>query len=423
MQIATDAKATYRDVFAIAEFRALFGADLVSLLGDMLATVVVTYLLFERTGSPLIASLGLAIDYVPWLVGGPLLSAWADRFPPRTVLVGCDVVRAVLIALAAIPGIPLALAGLFILGAAMLGPPFDSTVSGVTVDVLPGDTYAVGSSIRSMVHQTSMIVGFLAGGALLLFVGSSTALLLDALTFAVSAVLIRFGLKYRPAPAATGKDTDGDAVERRTVWRDTFAAARVLAGRRDLRVPLLLFILGPLCTVAPIALAAAWSDEMGRGPETVGLTMTVVAVGGLLGSFVLGRFVGPGHRERLLGPLTVAAGLTLTPLLLRPPVPVALALFTLSGALAGVGFVARAMLGRALPEDMRSRGFGLAMSLGYGTQMAGIVGVGALASLWEPHLALAAVGAIAFLATVPLLVPAHSLARALEPEPEPAPAV
>lgn len=409
MHMATDAKATYRDVFAIREFRALFGADLVSLLGDMLATVVVTFLLYERTGSPFIAALGLAIDYVPWLVGGPLLSAWADRFPPRRVLVTCDLIRAALIALAAIPGTPLALVGLCILGAAMLGPPFDSTVSGVTVDVLPGDTYAVGSSIRSMVHQSSMIVGFLAGGALLLVVDSSTALLLDALTFAVSAVLIRYGVKHRPA--AVREQGDG---ARPAVWRDTLAAARVLASRPQLRVPLLLFMLGPLCTVAPIALAAAWADEMGSGPETVGLTMTAVAVGGLLGSFFLGRFVGPGRREQLLAPLTVAAGLMLTPLALRPPVPVALALFTLSGALVGVGFVARTMLGRALPEDMRARGFALVMSTGYGIQLAGIVGVGALASLWAPHQTLGVVGVVAFLVTVPLLRPARALVTAPE---------
>ncbi len=68
MQTATEAKATYRDVFAISEFRALFAADLVSLLGDMLATVVVTYLLFERTHSPFIA----ALEADEW-VGRPIV--------------------------------------------------------------------------------------------------------------------------------------------------------------------------------------------------------------------------------------------------------------------------------------------------------------------------------------------------------------
>ncbi len=79
--------ATYRDVFAVGEFRAVFLADLLSLLGDQIAAVAVAVLVYERSGSPLLSALGYATAYVPWLLGGPFLAAWAERFPARRVLV------------------------------------------------------------------------------------------------------------------------------------------------------------------------------------------------------------------------------------------------------------------------------------------------------------------------------------------------
>ena len=42
-------KATFRDVFAIAEFRALWLAQLLSVAGDQLARVAMTVLVYDRT--------------------------------------------------------------------------------------------------------------------------------------------------------------------------------------------------------------------------------------------------------------------------------------------------------------------------------------------------------------------------------------
>src|SRR4051812_20081333 len=81
--------ASYRDVFAVPEFRTVFLADLLSLIGDQIAAVALAVLLYQGSGSPLVAALGYATAYVPWLIGGPLLAAWAERRPGRNVMVGC----------------------------------------------------------------------------------------------------------------------------------------------------------------------------------------------------------------------------------------------------------------------------------------------------------------------------------------------
>ena len=99
--------ARYRDVFAVAEFRALFAAHLLSVIGDQFARVALTVLVFARTGSAALTALTYALTFLPAIVAGPLLSGLADRYPRRTVMVVADVARAALVAVMAVPGVPL----------------------------------------------------------------------------------------------------------------------------------------------------------------------------------------------------------------------------------------------------------------------------------------------------------------------------
>src|SRR5438045_9244249 len=95
--------AGFRDVLGVAEFRALFAAQLVSVTGDQLARVALSILVYDRTNSPGWAALTYALTFLPDLVGGPLLSGLADRYPPRTVMAAADVLRAVAVTVMAIP--------------------------------------------------------------------------------------------------------------------------------------------------------------------------------------------------------------------------------------------------------------------------------------------------------------------------------
>src|SRR5690348_3764343 len=94
-------RATFRDVLAIPEFRALYIAQLLSVAGDQLARIAVAVLVYSRTGSALLTGLSYAASYLPWVIGGPLLSGYADRMPRRTVMIASDLARAGLVAIMA----------------------------------------------------------------------------------------------------------------------------------------------------------------------------------------------------------------------------------------------------------------------------------------------------------------------------------
>ena len=84
--------ATYREVFAVAEYRVLFAAGELSWVGDYFARVAITVLIFSDTGSVLLSAAGFATSYLPWVAGGPVLAALAERYPYRHVMLVCDVV-------------------------------------------------------------------------------------------------------------------------------------------------------------------------------------------------------------------------------------------------------------------------------------------------------------------------------------------
>src|SRR5215218_10303539 len=252
---APERAATFREVFAVREFRPLFGTFLLSTAGDELARVALTVLVYQRTSSPLLSALTFAIGHLPWLLGGPFLSTIADRFPRHRVLIGTDMARAVVLAGMAIPGTPLpVLLGLLFL-VSLCAPPFESARSALMADVLDGDRYAVATSLTNITLQLAQVVGFLAAGALVTVLSPSAALLIDSATFVVSALWLGLGLKRRPAPIGDGGP--------RSVWRDTGAGLRLIR-----RSPRLLAIMGVLWvatmfTYASEGVAAPLVEELG----------------------------------------------------------------------------------------------------------------------------------------------------------------
>ena len=64
-----------------SEFRALFLANVVSMLGNVVAEVALTVLVYEQTRSPALAASVMALSFLPYLLGGTLLGAAADRLP------------------------------------------------------------------------------------------------------------------------------------------------------------------------------------------------------------------------------------------------------------------------------------------------------------------------------------------------------
>ncbi len=369
--------ATYREVFGVREFRFLFAAHLLSLVGDELARLALTVLVYDATDSSFLAAATFGISYAPWVLGGPFLAAFADRLRRRSVLVGTDLVRGLVVASLVIPGLPLWVMVGLLFGASLLAPPFESARSALMPDVLEGDRYAVGTSVTNISSQVAQVLGFVGGGALVLAISARGALLVDAATFLVSAALVRWGVKDRPPSASQS----GAAT---SLWRETVDGLRLLTSDRLLlRIVALLWV-GQLFVTAPEGIAAPFVEGFGYGSLGIGLFLAANPVGLVIGGIVIGRMCPPDIRERLTYPLAVLSMLPLIAAGLVDNFPVVLALFVLSGFGASYIIPLNVTFVRAVPSAFRGRAFGVAVSGLFACQGLAIVGAGAAAEQISP---------------------------------------
>jgi MFS family permease len=398
--------ATFREVFAVREFRPLFGTFLLSTAGDELARVALTVLVYQRTSSPLLSAMTFAIGHLPWLLGGPLLSALADRLPRHRVLIAADMTRAGLLALMAIPGTPLPVLLALLFLVSLCAPPFESARSALMADVLEGDRYAVATSLTNITLQLAQVVGFLAAGALVAVLSPSAALLIDGLTFAVSALWLAAGLKRRPAPVAEGGDG------KRSLWQDTGDGLRLI--RRSPRLLAIMGVLwiGTLFAYASEGVAAPLVGELGHRTTAIGVLLAANPLGVTIGGLVVARLVSPDRRERLVVPLVV---LSLAPILaaglvavLAEPGELAFALVVGLLFVSGLGaswlIPLNVSFVQAVPGAFRGRAFGVAVSGLYGVQAIGALLAGLGAERVSASGVLALSGGVGLLAVAPALV-------------------
>jgi hypothetical protein len=162
---APEARSSYREVFAIGEFRALWSAQVLSFAGDQFAQVAIAILVYGRTHSPFLTALAYALTYLPPIAGGPLLSGLADLFPRRRVMIVCDLLRIGTVGLMAVPGLPFTALCVLLFCTVLTGVPFSSARAALMPDVLPGDKFVLGSAIGNITFQASQILGFVAGAA------------------------------------------------------------------------------------------------------------------------------------------------------------------------------------------------------------------------------------------------------------------
>ncbi|MFI7578471.1 MFS transporter [Micromonospora sp. NPDC049497] len=391
-----DRPATFRDVFAVREFRVLFASFGVFLIGETVKMLALSVLVYERTGSGLLAALAYVTGFLPHAFGGVFLLAYADRWPPRALIVGYDLVRLAAVAVLAsgvlAPGAMLGLVAVV----GLFGPVSSAARSALLPEILHGDAYVLGRSLLTMASGGTQVAGFAVGGLLLGLVGPYGALWLTAATCALSALLVRVGLTARSARVRADATTGRGGVIRET-WR---VNGELLADRRIRGLLLAKWLPGSLLVGAEgVAVPYAAGLAPGAG---AGVLLMAGASGMLVGDLLVGRFVAPARRERWTPWLAVLLGVPILVFAARPGLWPAAALFVVSFA----GFAYQLGLARrfldAVPEARRGQAFGLVGTGMMAVQGGAAAGAGALTEVLAPGVVMALSGAASLVCTLAL---------------------
>jgi len=399
----------FRDVFGLAEFRALWLAQVLSVSGDQLARVALTVLVYDRTRSALLAAVTFAASVVPTFVGGITLSGLADRMPRRRVMIGADLASAGLVGVMVVPGVPLAVLVLLLVAVTMVGALFLAARSATYPEILDKDCYPLGAAVTMTTSLSAQVAGFAVGGIAVAFLGVRVSLLADAATFGASALIVRAWVGSRPLPTPAPAAGRPAAARRRSRGRHAKPgpAAGVAGGLRltfgspAMRIPMLF---GWLCAFyeLPEGVAAPLARQVGGGTVTVGLILAAQALGSAAGVLGFSRMGSAAQRARWMGPLAIAASASLIPFAVGPGLVAVLIILAVSGVFGCYQIAANAAFVQATPAAQRSQAFGIAqggISLMQGTA---ILIAGAAAERAAPTSVIAVAGAAGALCAVAL---------------------
>lgn len=373
----TGGRVTFFEVLRVREFRILWIADAQSAIGDQIARVALSALVFERTSSAILTALTYALTFVPALLGGVLLSGLADRLPRRRVMIGCDVIRAVLLALMAVPGTPIWLICLLLVIAVLTESPFVAAESSMMPTILADEQYVVGTALRTITYQIAQLAGFAGGGIVIAVIGARTGLVVDAATFAVSGMLIAAGVRVRPA-TATPDSTGGSA---HGIRGSLMAGMNLVFRDRRLRTLLGLAWLAGVFVV-PEGIAAPYAHAIGGGTSAQGLLMAAMPAGTSVGTYLFVRLAPAGMRSRLMGPLAIAGGVPLIACWMLPGLALSLCLWAASGLFFCYQVQVITEFTRAVPDEQRGQAVGIASSGLLAVQGIGILLGGIVAGTW-----------------------------------------
>lgn len=246
------------------DFRSVFVAGLVSTFGDFFVPIAISFAVLDLTGSA--SDLGLVLfarilgQVLLFLAGG----VWADRFPRQHVMVASNVVRFFsqgLLGLLLVSGhaeIWQLVALQFVHGAAT--GVFRPAASGLTPQLVPPEQLQAANGLMYLTLSIGGIAGPAVGGVLVATAGAGWAILGDAVTFAVAAVLL-----VRIPPLGFVERA------RETFWRELGAGWKVVRSRTWLWASILTFslfqmtylasimVLGPLVAKESLGGAGAWA--------------------------------------------------------------------------------------------------------------------------------------------------------------------
>jgi MFS family permease len=387
-------------------------ANVVSICGTRVSTIAIPWFVLMSTGSPVKTGVVALAEMLPLVLskalGGPLI----DRIGPKRVSVTTDTASLVVVAL--IPllhhlsalSFPVLLVLVAVAGA--LRGPGDAAKGTLIPDIAAAAKTPL-ERVTGLESTTERLAGFIAfalAGALIALVGEANALIIDALSFGLCALLIQRWIPGRRQATSTS-DTAGEQHD------ESSYLERLSQGWQFLKSDTLLLSLIVMIAVTnlldaafSVVLLPVWIRDHGYGPEHFSLVLAVFSL-----SATLFALVASAIGERVPRKLVFTAAFLIcgAPRFLvmafDSPLWSLMAVCAVAGV--GAGFinpVLGALFIERIPRPLLGRVNSLGDALAWiGVPLGGVVAGAAIAGIGMAP-ALLAAGAVYFVATTSPLV-------------------
>jgi len=371
---------------------ALFAANAVSQIGNMMTAVAVPWFVLETTGSAAQTGLaGAAVAggaVVSAILGGPLV----DRFGFRRASVTGD-----LLAGAAILIIPLLhLASLLdfwhlillVFAMSSLNAQGDTAKFALVplLSVRGGMALERANAIDRGIARLAQVIGPVLAGFLILVIGAANVLFFQVVTFVVSATLIG---RFVPGAAAPG--APAPTTERRSYFTELLEGLTFVRRNRLILSMIVVATVGNFLDVPLVSVVIpVYAKTVFGSPSALGAILAALGGGALVGTVLFG-VLGPRLPRRvtfvtawILAPLLVYGALVIS-----PPLAVLVVVSAIAGMLAGpINPLLVTVIQENVPRELAGRVFGSLNALAqagipFGAAVVGLVveGVGLIETI------------------------------------------
>jgi MFS family permease len=268
------------------EFRKLWAAMCVSLLGDGAFLVAVAWQVYELSNAPTAMSVvGIAMT-VPTIVFLLIGGVASDRFDRRKVMVAADLLRAVAGAALAVLALTGAIevwqialiAAVYGTGAAFFAPAFDALVP----DIVPPERLAQANALDQLMRPIVFrMAGPAIGGVLVASASAGVVFALDAASFIVSATTL-LRMRVVATPAARGPSS---------VRRDLAEGWRFVRARAWLWVTFASAAVAYLCFMGPVEVLLPYlvKNDLEGNARELGMVFAAGGVGSVACAIAMGQ--------------------------------------------------------------------------------------------------------------------------------------
>jgi predicted MFS family arabinose efflux permease len=400
------------------DFARLYAAELISFAGDWFATVAILGLVNELTGSAALTTLVLVAQMIATAVFSPIGGYLADRLNRKRLMIGSDIVR-VLLALGYLlvdgPG-DVWLAFVLTAGISALSALFTPASNASVPNLVDPEDLPAANVLVGAAWGTMLAIGAALGGLVAAVLGRDAAFVGDAVSFALSALLL-VGIRRRFAESRAV----GEHPRMAEAIRETVRYAR-----RDRRVLALLTVKGGFGLGAGVIglLPILALEVFDAGDRGTGILWGFRGIGALVGPFLVSRFT-RDLRSVLaaIGAAFVVYGVFYATVPLMPSLWAAALLVMLAHLGGGAQWTLSTYgLQRIVPDRIRGRVFSFDFGLVTLTLACSILVGGWAADNFDPRAVMAVMAGVALSYAVVWSIATRSLRRSAtefeDPEPD-----
>ncbi|HZS25308.1 MAG TPA: MFS transporter [Gaiellaceae bacterium] len=351
-----------------AGFRLLFLSTLGSSVGTFLAAIALTIDVKDRTDSGLWVGAVLLVDFLPSIVVGLTLGPLLDRLRRRNLMVAADVLRAIVFCLLPFATNASEIVGLALVAGLATGFFRPAVYAGVPNMVSESELPAANALLQT-VENVSWAAGPVLGGVLTAAEGPHLAYWINAVSFAVSAVLV---LRI---PARL---LQSETMLSRGHWRDLRDGFSAVLHSRSLLAVLVAWTIAlagsGATSVAEVFMA---KNTLHAGDFGYGLLYGAIGVGLVIGSWVSGALVERIGIARAYGCSIALMAATFGIGAASVDIWMAAGCCLVGGIGNGAAVVCNALLVQRTRDDLRGRALTFVMSATWAGMGLGIVAAGA----------------------------------------------